>query len=322
MHRSSLRKRALMPRTGFSRDCRGAGILVRRACRTGPVILAAKLIAGHGAEGSGGTRPGRPGAAGLEDGLRDGGDAGREPRRPHAIRGRGKDTSQEHPAGRGSGRWPVPPERRGGVGRERSWSPGRRKMRLPGGVPRPRPSITLGDKGKRGERAHCRRSGAVQAGWCFTLTPHRTRCSVVATSLRERSRSLTRCLRWVLSLRPVREPAAGPHRQQAARLVAVPDRDGESLARGAQAALSAPTCTPARNSSRSAALIATRMTASCQGGTGSCGPPGCCLRAPEVPAQVRTTRKGGQDPGLSASAGAPLKGIWLFPSGPGSPGLC
>ena len=28
----------------------------------------------------------------------------------------------------------------------------------------------------------------LQAGWCFTLTPHRTGCSVAATSLRERSR--------------------------------------------------------------------------------------------------------------------------------------
>jgi hypothetical protein len=75
-------------------DCRGAGTLVRRACRAGPVILAAKLIAGHGAEGERREpRPGRPDAAGARG--RAPGWPGRRPSawRPLGNPGPGKDTS-------------------------------------------------------------------------------------------------------------------------------------------------------------------------------------------------------------------------------------
>src|SRR5216683_2529241 len=45
---------------------------------------------------------------GLEDGFRDGRDVGRVPGDPQAIRGRGGTPARDHPAGRGSGRWPAP----------------------------------------------------------------------------------------------------------------------------------------------------------------------------------------------------------------------
>jgi hypothetical protein len=82
IRRRSYRERTHLPPTGSS------GLPwrwhPRPSCMPrGPVILAAKLIAGHGAEGElREPRPGRPGAAGLEDGLRDGRDVGRVPRDP------------------------------------------------------------------------------------------------------------------------------------------------------------------------------------------------------------------------------------------------
>jgi hypothetical protein len=63
----------------------------------------------------------------------------------------------------------------------------------------PTDRLTLSDGHCSGERAPTRRSGAVEVGWCFTLTPHRTGCSIAATSLRERSRSI-----------PDPMPAVGP----------------------------------------------------------------------------------------------------------------
>jgi hypothetical protein len=71
-----------------------AGVPVRRACRTGTVLLAVELIEGHGA-GVNGARPGRPDAAGLEDrapgwpGCRPGACG------PMAIRGQEADASHE-----------------------------------------------------------------------------------------------------------------------------------------------------------------------------------------------------------------------------------
>ena len=77
-------------------DCRGAGILVRRAHRTGPVTPTVKLGAGHGAgvsrsAGRDALMPPR-----LEDGLRDGRAVGRVPR----DRGRsgGRTPARAHPA--------------------------------------------------------------------------------------------------------------------------------------------------------------------------------------------------------------------------------
>lgn len=45
-------------------------------------------------------------------------------------------------------------------------------------------------------------------GWCLMLTPHRPGCSVAATSLRERSRSMTQCL-WLVVRCGLARPAAG-----------------------------------------------------------------------------------------------------------------
>jgi hypothetical protein len=77
-------------------DCRGAGILVRRAHRTGPVTPTVKLGAGHGAgvsrsAGRDALMPPR-----FEDGLRDGRAVGRVPR----DRGRsgGRTPALAHPA--------------------------------------------------------------------------------------------------------------------------------------------------------------------------------------------------------------------------------
>ena len=77
-------------------DCRGAGILVRRAHRTGPVTPTVKLGAGHGAgvgrsAGRDALMPPR-----LEDGLRDFRAVGRVPR----DRGRsgGRTPARAHPA--------------------------------------------------------------------------------------------------------------------------------------------------------------------------------------------------------------------------------
>jgi len=114
-------------------DCRDAGILVRRAFRAGPGILAAKLIAGDGAEGERREpRPGRPDAAGALG--RAPGWPGRRPSdwRPLGNPGPGKDTSpgsSSRPRLRqmASPRSVAVESARCGPGR---W--GHRKMRLPG----------------------------------------------------------------------------------------------------------------------------------------------------------------------------------------------
>jgi hypothetical protein len=242
--------------------------VLRPSCMPhGPIApLAVKLIAGRGAgDQRRRPRPGRPGAVDV----------------PWRASGAGPGPGHELTDGGGRRPWIIqragprqaarPRERHGRAGRLRFSSPGRGRTWLPG-ASAPYPGITLSDAGGQGERTRTRRSGAVQAGWCFTLTPYRTRRSVAATSLLERSRSLSRCLRLVLRCGLAR-PAAGQHGQQAARLVAVPDRDGARPGVPA-AALSMPTCTPARNSPRSAAPMRTRMTASYQSGTGSRGPLG------------------------------------------------
>jgi hypothetical protein len=90
-------------------DCRGAGIPVRRACRAGPVILAAKLIAGHGAEGERREpRPGRPDAAGARG--RAPGWPGRRPSawRPLGNPGPGRDTSLGSSSGPSLRQMPAP----------------------------------------------------------------------------------------------------------------------------------------------------------------------------------------------------------------------
>ena len=73
------RDRPHMPPTGLSGLSR-AGILVRRAHRTGPSSLTVKLVAGHGAGARGSSGRDALMPPRLEDGLRDGrvpGDRGR-----------------------------------------------------------------------------------------------------------------------------------------------------------------------------------------------------------------------------------------------------
>ena len=119
-------------------DCRGAGILVRRAHRTGPVTPTVKLGAGHGAgvsrsAGRDALMPPR-----LEDGLRDGWAVGRVPR----DRGRsgGRTPARAHPA---SGlRLAAGPRNVGAAAR--------RVHTLP--------AVTLSDTGGQGERTRSRRS--------------------------------------------------------------------------------------------------------------------------------------------------------------------
>jgi hypothetical protein len=149
--------------------------------------------------------------------------------------------------------------------------------------------VTVRSEASPRASAPSRRSGAVEVGWCFTLTPHRTGCSVAATSLRERSRSIPDPMPAVVRRCGLARPAAG---EQAAWLVAVPDRDGERPA----AVPSTLTCMPARNSSRPATLTRTYRTASHRSAT--------CLVAcpvlpegPAVPGSGTHHQEGDQDPG-------------------------
>jgi hypothetical protein len=90
-------------------DCRVAGILVRRACRTGPSPRTAKLIAGYGAGGEREPRPGRPDAAGARG--PGSGMAGRPAGCLETLGdpGQGTDARPGSPASRGSGRRPGSP---------------------------------------------------------------------------------------------------------------------------------------------------------------------------------------------------------------------
>jgi hypothetical protein len=117
--------------------------------------------------------------------------------------------------------------------------------------------------------------------------PNRMFCT--ATSLRERSRSIPDPMPAVVRRCGLARPAAG---EQAAWLVAVPDRDGERPA----AVPSTLTCMPARNSSRPATLTRTYRTASHRSAT--------CLVAcpvlpegPAVPGSGTHHQEGDQDPG-------------------------
>ena len=119
-------------------DCHSAGTSVRRCMPHGSVILAAKLIAGHDAEGE--RREPRPGRSGC-----------RRCPRSDALAGDG----HHHPAGRnlagGHAR-----ERRGGAGRR---GPGRQGAGGWGCPERPssHSAITLSDEGGQGERTRTRR---------------------------------------------------------------------------------------------------------------------------------------------------------------------
>jgi len=113
-----------------------AGVPVRRACRTGTVLLAVELIEGHGAGGE--REPGRDARMppGSRTGLRDGRAAGRVPADPGRSGAGRRTPARDHRVGRGSGRRPDARERRGGAGRCGPGSPGYRRVRL-SGAPRP-----------------------------------------------------------------------------------------------------------------------------------------------------------------------------------------
>src|ERR1700730_1647228 len=68
------------------------------------------------------------------------------------------------------------------------------------------------------------------------------------------------------------------------------------------------------------ALTGTHRTASHQSGTGSVAR-SVLPEGPEVAVQVRTTRRAVRIRARGIG-GTPLRVIWLFPGGPGSPGLC
>ena len=134
-------------------DCRGADIPVRRACRTGPVALAVRLIVGYGAGVSG--SPGQD-ALMLQE-LEDGSWMAGLPTRcleTGVIWADGRVPARESSSRPGFGRWSGPgtPRRRPPV---RSRSPGRSKVRLPS-LSAPCTAVTLSDTGRHGERAHCR----------------------------------------------------------------------------------------------------------------------------------------------------------------------
>ena len=138
-------------------DCRGAGILVRRAHRTGPVTPTVKLGAGHGAVVSRSADRDALMPPRLEDGLRDGRAVGRVPR----DRGRsgGRTPARAHPA---SGlRLAAGPRNVGAAARR----------------VRTLPAVTLSDTGGQGERTRSRRSvryGRWPSDW---LRTSRTGCS-------------------------------------------------------------------------------------------------------------------------------------------------
>jgi hypothetical protein len=159
-------------------DCRGAGILVRRAHRTGPVTPTVKLGAGHGAgvsrsAGRDALMPPR-----LEDGLRDGRAVGRVPR----DRGRsgGRTPARAHPA---SGlRLAAGPRNVGAAARR----------------VRPLPAVTLSDTGGQEERTRSRRLRSARQPILPPQSPSRSRTGVLCGKLRRplmrghRARGITR----------------------------------------------------------------------------------------------------------------------------------
>ena len=138
-HRHNAANRVLL-------DCRGAGILVRRAHRMGPVTPTVKLGAGHGAgvsrdAGRDALMPLR-----LEDGFRDGRAAGRVPR----------------DRGRSGGRTPARAHSASGL----RLASGPRNVGAAARRVRTLPAVTLSDTGGQGERTRSRRyawSAAVRA---------------------------------------------------------------------------------------------------------------------------------------------------------------
>jgi hypothetical protein len=155
-------------------DCRGAGILVRRAHRTGPVTPTVKLGAGHGAgvsrsAGRDALMPPR-----LEDGLRD----GRVPR--DCGRSRGRTPARAHPA---SGlRLAAGPRNVGAAARR----------------VRTLPAVTLSDTGGQEERTRSRRLRSARQPILPPQSPSRSRTGVLCGKLRRplmrghRARGITR----------------------------------------------------------------------------------------------------------------------------------
>jgi hypothetical protein len=129
---------------------------------------------------------------------------------------------------------------------------------------------------------------------------------------------LTRCVRLVLRCGLARL-AAGQLDQQAARLVAMPDRDGECRARRAYCR--------AHHANMHAGQELLPLGSARENPADGFPPERylvpllahCCPSAPEVPAQVRTTSKAIRM-GLTAPGDAAAQGdLAIPPSGPGSP---
>jgi hypothetical protein len=108
IHRRSWGEYPLLPPTGLPGLPWCAGVPVRRACRTGTVLLAVELIEGHGAGGE--REPGRDARMppGSGTGLRDGRAAGRVPAVPGRSGAGRRTPARNHRVGRGSGSGPTP----------------------------------------------------------------------------------------------------------------------------------------------------------------------------------------------------------------------
>ena len=135
----------------------------------GPVALAAKLVAGHGAGDEREPRPGRPDAAGPPGWSPDGRDAGRvhgDPGDPGPGDGRQPGIIQRGPAP--GTRWGSP---------VRSRSPGRRRCGCPA-RPYPNPAVTLSDMGGQGERSPSRRYA--RQPWRGSCVPDNARMIVLS----------------------------------------------------------------------------------------------------------------------------------------------
>ena len=163
-----------MPRTGSSLI---AGPGRRPSVHAhGPVALAVKLIAGHGA--GGGRRGPRPGGRDAVDalGLYPG-----QARTWARVPGRPGTPALDHPAAR-------PPSGGQAPGTSRQGRPA--AVQLVGTVAarsaRTLPGITLSDIGSQGERAHCRRSARQPGLPDGRLAARRTGCSASGHSRSQR----------------------------------------------------------------------------------------------------------------------------------------
>jgi hypothetical protein len=151
----------------------------------------------------------------------------------------------------------------------------------------------------------------------FTLTPHRTGCSVAAASLGERSRSIPDLMPAV---GPSLRPCAAGGRSAGRPAGCGRERDGERPGGRARCRAQHTNMRAGQDSSRPATLTRTHRTASHRSAA-------CLVACPVLPegpecrAVVCTTRR---TTGIRArhTGGSPLKVIWLFRQRSRLPGLC